>query len=325
MSEQEEEKKNKTIAALTTAAIQIVVVLLTFLVVAWRPPDPPYPEYGMEVNFGLDDHGYGDVQPLTPVGNNGDQPYDAAKEDEQPQQEPEQPEQKQPEPKQAIVEEDTKPAPNAKEVEEQPVSKLESPVVVKEKAPEKPKDKVVEKQPEVKQPEVKVEKKPEPKVEKQPEVKEPPKEQPKAVYNPGNAKATGNGEGGAKAGTPGNHGDDPGTTGDKGNPEGKLDAKSLYGQPGNGGSGGLSMSGFAGFEWPKVQPPSVPDDALGVYEFIVRVAADGTVIKITPLKRGMSVEAQQRLINMIQELEFIPKGDNVGEAEGKITFKVVSK
>jgi protein TonB len=304
MTEQEQvqEKKNKRIAALSTAGIQALVVLLLFVIVAWRAPNPPLPEYGIELNFGMDTEGSGDIQPETPVGNEGDQPEESAKEEQV---------EEEPEVKEEAVKEDAKPA-EVKEIEDQPVSKVESPVVVKEKEPEPPKEK----------PKEKVEEK---KVEKQPEVKpkEQPKEQPKAVYKPGNEQATADKEG-TKEGTPGNHGDDKDKTGDKGNPEGKLDAKALYGQPGGGG-GGVSMSGFNGFEWPDVKPPTLPDDAYGVYEFIVKVDADGTVVKITPVQRGLSLDAQRKLSAMIQELEFIPKGANPAEAEGRITFKVVSK
>jgi outer membrane biosynthesis protein TonB len=297
MTEQEQEKKNKRIAALSTTGIQVLVVFLLFIIVAWRAPNPPLPEYGIELNFGLDTEGSGDIQPETPVGNEGDQPEESAQEEKV---------QEEPEVKEEVVKEEAKPT-DVKEVEEQPVSKVESPVVVKEKKPE----------PSIEKPKEKVEEK---KVEKQPEVK---KEQPKAVYKPSNEQATAEKEGN-KEGTPGNHGDDKDKTGDKGSPEGKLDAKALYGQPGGGG-GGVSMSGFNGFDWPKVQPPTLPDGAYGVYEFIVKVDADGTVVKITPVQRGLSLDAQRKLMEMIQQLEFIPKGNNTTESEGKITFKVVSK
>jgi periplasmic protein TonB len=298
MTEQEQEKKNKRIAALSTAGIQVLVVLLLFVIIAWRAPNPPLPEYGIELNFGLDTEGSGDIQPETPVGNEGNQPEESTKEEQV---------QEEPEVKEEAVKEKTQEA-DIKEVEDQPVSKVESPVVVKEKEPEK----LIEKS---------KEKAEEKKVEKQPEVK---KEQPKAIYKPDNEKATAEKEG-SKEGTPGNQGDDKDKTGDKGSPEGKLDAKALYGQPGGGG-GGVSMSGFNGFDWPKVQTPSLPDEAFGVYEFIVKVDAEGTVVKVTPVQRGLSLEAQQRLKDMIQQLEFIPKGANLpAESEGRITFKVVSK
>jgi hypothetical protein len=299
--EEQQENKNKRIAFWSTAAIQVVVTLLLFVIIAWRAPDPPLPEYGIELNFGMDTEGSGDIQPETPVGNEGNQPEEAA------QQEPVQAE---PEVKEDVTEQTE--AADTKEVEDEPVSKVESPVVTKEKEPEKPKEKVEEK-----------------KVDKQTEVKpeikqEQPKEEPKAVFKPSKEQATTEKEG-SKEGTPGSHGDDKGKTGDKGNPEGKLDAKALYGQQGGGG-GGVSMSGFNGFEWPKVETPSLPDEAYGTYEFIVKIDDQGDVVDVDPVKRGLSLEAEQRLKAMIQRLEFVPKGSNLPAiSEGRITFKVVSK
>ena len=302
--EEQQENKNKRIAFWSTAAIQVVVTLLLFVIIAWRAPDPPLPEYGIEINFGLDDVGSGNVQPETPVGNEGNQPEVPAQQ-EQVQAEPEEVKEE--------AKEETKPA-DTKEVEDEPVSKVESPVVTKEKEPEKPAEK----------PKEIVEEK---KVEKQPEVKkeQPKTEQPKAVFKPDNQQATAEKDG-AKEGTPGNHGDDKGKTGDKGNPDGDRKATDLYGQPGGGGGGGVSMSGFNGFDWPKVETPPLPNEAFGTYEFIVKVDDQGQVVDVKALKRGLSLEAEQRLKAMIQTLEFEPKGTNLPAiSEGRITFKVVSK
>jgi len=303
MTEQEQEAKNKRIAALTTAGIQALVLLLLFVIVAWRAPDPPLPEYGIELNFGMDTEGSGDIQPETPVGNEGNEPEEAATA---------QPEEVKPEETKEPVQAEAKPA-DTKPAEEQIVSKIESPVVLKEKEkkePEKPVEKPVEK----------IEEK---KVEKKPEVK--PKVDDNAVFKPKNNQQQSEADKeGAKEGKPGNQGDDTDKTGDKGNPEGKLDAKALYGKPG-GGSGGVSMSGFNGFDWPTVNAPTMPEEAYGVYEFLVKVDEEGNVISVTAEKRGLSLEAERKLKEMIQRLEFIPKGSNPSPSEGRITFRVVSK
>lgn len=298
ISEDQEEKKNRKIAALTTAGIQVVVLLVLFFLVAWRAPDPPLPEYGIELNFGMDTQGSGDVQPEQPVGNDGQEQEQEVKQAE---------EAAQPEPEVESEPEDiaeVTPEPEQPQV----VSKVESPVVVKEKE-KKEEPKPIEK-PVVEKPAE--EKKPEPK-----------KEAPKAVFKP--AEPTTSNDGGDKQGKPGNQGDDTGKTGDKGSPEGKLDAKALYGQPGGGG-GGVSMSGFNGFDWPKVESPSMPEDAYGVYEFLVKVDDQGDVISVTPVQRGLSLEAERKLKAVIQKLVFVPKGQNLPpQSEGKITFRVVSK
>lgn len=324
MEEERLNKKNRLVAALTTAGLQGLLMIALVMLVAWRPPDPPWEVQGggVELNFGLDDEGYGDLQPTVPVGNRGDRD-EAPKRSEEPAATPEVKE----EPRQEVKQ----PAPVAEPAESKPevVEKNddpESPVLAREKKPEEKKP-VVEK-PVEKAPEAPLEKAPEKKVEeKKPEQ---PTVDSKAVFKPKEQTATGTGESGEKAGAPGNHGDDKGKVGDKGSPEGKLDAKALYGQPGSGGGtgggSGVSMSGFNGFDWPTVQTPSLPDEAYGVYEFIVKVDDQGDVISVTSLKRGLSLEAERKLKEVIQKLVFVPKGANLpAQSEGKITFRVVSK
>src|SRR5690606_25093898 len=209
MIETEQERKNKRIAAISTAGITVVVLVLLFVIVAWRAPDPPLPEYGIEINFGLDNTGFGAVQPRVSPGE-----PEAAPEEE-------------------VVEEtpvESEPVPPVESVpEEQPiVSKVESPVTVKEEQPKK-------ETPPVEEPK----KEPEPVREpvKEP-VKETPKPpEPKAVYKPNTAK---NDAANTRQGDAASHGDDAGKTGDKGNPQGSVDAKALYGKPG-GGAGGSSL------------------------------------------------------------------------------------
>lgn len=313
MEEERLNKKNRIQASIATAVVQGLLLVALFVLVAWRPPNPPLPEYGVELNFGLDTEGYGDLQPLEPVGNQGTQTEAPQTNDEA--SKPEQQDVEQPveetqtaQPKEVVPEE--------AERNDDP----ESPVVVKESKPEEKKPPV--EKPVERVPEKVVERAPEKKVE---EKKPEPVVDSKAVFKPKTTASSGSGEGGEKAGSPGNHGDAKGTTGDKGNPQGTLDAKALYGQPGGGG-GGVSMSGFNGFEWPSVQAPTLPDEAFGVYEFMVKVDDQGDVISVTPLQRGLSLEAERKLKAVIQQLVFVPKGSNLpAQSEGKITFRVVSK
>jgi len=50
---------------MAAVGIHLALAILFFFVLAWRAPNPPYPEYGIELNFGLDDAGTGNVQPET--------------------------------------------------------------------------------------------------------------------------------------------------------------------------------------------------------------------------------------------------------------------
>lgn len=299
-AELQQEKKNKRAAFLTTVGVNALVVLLLFFIVAWRAPNPPLPEYGIELNLGTADEGSGDVPPETEVGSEGTQPEEPQKSE---------PEEAQPQ-EQNDAPAEVKPT-EAKQVEEQVTSKQESPVAVKEtkkeepKAVEKPADKAVE-------------------TKKETEVK--PKANPQAEYKPAQKTDSDSKSTDAKSGKTGSEGDDKDKTGDKGKPEGTLVKGGQYtGTPGGGG-GGVSMSGFNGFEWPKVETPTLPDEAYGVYEFVVKVDDQGDVISVTPLQRGLSLEAERKLKEVIQRLVFIPKGSNLPpSSEGKITFKVVSK
>jgi periplasmic protein TonB len=308
MSQEEQEKKNKKIALLYTTGIQVVLFALLFFIVAWRAPDPPLPEYGIELNFGMDDQGSGDVQPETPVGNEGkkQEPIEESK--------PEVKEEAEPVKEQ--IEEDVKPV-EPKPVEEQIVSKVESPVVVKEKKEEvKPIEKPVEK------PE---EKKVEPKVVEKPKVEEKPKVNPDAVYKPSTQQSTSDNKGTSdKEGKPGNQGDDPGKTGDKGSPEGTLDAKALYGKAG-GGAGGSSLD-LSGWTWNEKPNPNVPNNESGRLVFEIKVDSNGDIVSIKTLERSVSSEAEQICRRAVEKLTFNKTGANVPEiSTGRITFLVRAK
>lgn len=58
MSEQQE-KKNRSIAMAASVGFHGLLLIAFMLMMAWRAPNPPLPEYGIEVNFGMDDQGGG--------------------------------------------------------------------------------------------------------------------------------------------------------------------------------------------------------------------------------------------------------------------------
>lgn len=294
-----QEKKNRKIAMITSIGVHVVILVLLLFMVAWRTPNPPLPEFGIELNFGMDTQGSGDIQPQTPVGVTESEPEESEEAlEELPQPEAEEIEEE-------VVEEatpeETQPA------QQEVTSKVESPVVVEEKKEVKPVEKPTEK------PVEKV-------VESKPEVKPTP-EIPKAVYKPKTESTDGKAT--DRTGAQGNQGDDVDKTGDKGDPEGTLDSKALYGKQGGGG-GGVSMIGFGGFGHPDIDTPPLPEESYGIYEFKVKVDEQGLVISVTPVQRGLSFEAERRLKAAIQQLQFIPRG-NPKPAEGTITFRVIGK
>jgi outer membrane biosynthesis protein TonB len=66
LAEQEYEKKNNLIGWSVSLGIHLLLFLLMFFAMAWQRQIPAPPEYGIEVNFGTDDQGFGDVQEMTP-------------------------------------------------------------------------------------------------------------------------------------------------------------------------------------------------------------------------------------------------------------------
>jgi len=282
--------KNKRIAFLVSTVLHASLFLSFFFLISWRAPYPPAPEYGVELNFGLDDQGGGDVQPDAPVGSpnvenkDNDQKAEEKKEEIQPVKETPQPQ----------VEE---------KKDDKIISDETSDVEVKAKknTPEdKPKEKVEEKKERAKDVKPTVEK--------------------KAVYS---------GTAGEKKGeTNQSHGDDPGKVGDKGNPEGKLDAKALYGKPGGGGGGdgfGLAMSGWEWASQPK--SPEIPDNENGRIVFEIECDDSGDIVKITTLDRGLSLRAEQLLKAEIQKNSLIrtSAGKVPARSKGQVVFVLKTK
>ena len=296
------EEKNRRIALFTTIGVNSVLLLILLFAIAWRAPDPPIPDYGIELNFGMDSQGSGDIQPETPVGDESDQNEEQTAE--------EVPEETT-DPSEAVP--DT-PAPSETAVEES-TNKMESPVVVKEqkeevkKPVERPVEKPVEKKPEPVKEEVKpVEKKPDPK--------------PLAVYKP---STNSNDATGGKEGTAGSQGDDANKAGDKGSPEGNVDAKALYGKPGGGGDG--SSLDLAGWDWDEIPRPNIPDNQTGRIVFEIEVDDRGEIVKFRPIEKTVSAEAERACREAIQKLTFSKKPGAVVPAisKGKITFIIRAK
>ncbi len=294
MTEQQE-KKNERIAMITTIAVHVLLFVVFLFVVAWRAPNPPLPEYGIELNFGLDSQGSGEVQPVTPSGSEtpdvqeeqqvrNDRPDDETK---------------------PVVEE--KPQPDNTKAVEQPVTtKQESPVTVKEEKKEQPKptEKPIEK------PKEKVETKPD---------GAPKETDSKSTTTADKTTAT------DKEGKPVSQGDRVNKTGDQGDPKGTPDAKALYGT--QGGGGGEPKLEIAGWTWDYVPTPKIPEgNETGRFVFEIKVNAEGEVIDIKVIERG-PLDAERPCREAIEKLTFTRlDGSIIPEfTKGRITFFIVSK
>jgi outer membrane biosynthesis protein TonB len=134
-----------------------------------------------------------------------------------------------------------------------------------------------------------------------------------------------NGTTGTKSGVGGNNnGDDASGVGDKGAKDGSLYSRNYKGGGGGGGTGvGLNLAG-----WGWSRPPVVNDnsDATGDITFKIVVGSNGRVKNVTMLN---STVTDYSVINQYKEavraLTFIAKAGNVPEESiGSITFKIRS-
>lgn len=213
-----------------------------------------------------------------------DQPAQAPEtQEDQPEEQP------QDEPSQPVVED--KPVEKV-QTQEVVTSKIESPVAVKEE-----KEKVKE----------------------EPKPKQP--EQVKTEYKKETQTAQQNDNVGKKTESEGN---DINKTGNKGQPEGVLDPNAQYTGKAGGGSNGdgmsLSMSGWAWADQPNL--PSLPDNEDGRIVFEIECDADGEIVGIKTLERGLSARAEQLLKEEIRRNSLVRTsgGQAPERSKGRIVF-----
>jgi outer membrane biosynthesis protein TonB len=315
------ERENRNVALVTTLVFHVLLLLLLFFIKAWKNSAMPLSDAGIELNFGLDNVGSGDIQTRnrpSPLKNREESQPSAA--------EKKQAEVSKPRPvvRELPREEPTK-APKIKEERAEVVSKVESPV----KVVEKPATKKVEPQPVTKQ---KVESKPEPAPTPKP-VEAPPRQpDAKAVYkrssSSGGTGMSGNGTVGTNPNPGGNNnGDDSRGVGDKGSPEGKLDAKALYGKPGSGGSGGSSLS-LTGWTW--TSRPVVNDPSSETGKIVIQITVDdqGELISVKVVEKTVSQSVADIYKRAVERLSFVPTnatGVRPAKSTGTITFVIRSR
>ncbi|HNP17668.1 MAG TPA: hypothetical protein PKL31_04465 [Fulvivirga sp.] len=289
-----QEKKHKRTAALVSILVHGLLLFLFLFMIAWKEPNPPLPEYGIQLNFGLDNVGSGDVQPET-AANESESIEEAA-----PEELPTENVQTPTEIESEAVEESAEPV-----VEETTSNTAESPDVVAK---------------EVKKEEVK------------PIVKETPKEVKKETPKPVEKKEEAKAEEGAK-GKEGesstqqaaNQGDNTNKVGDKGDEKGTLDARALYGKPGGGGGSALELTGWM---WDFKPKPNDTSNENGRIVFEIKIDDQGEILSVRTLERSVSPAIEKIYRAEVEKLTFSKTSDNsivAPVSTGKITFVIKSK
>ena len=228
-TESDNNNRSRNIGLIASLGFHGGVALLLFLMVAWKAPNPPLPDYGVEINLGFSDVGTGDIQPETEVGDEGVNTESAAQPEETVPQEAVKEETKEEQQQEEIVTDDTNPV-SVKE-EKKEVKEEVKKEVVKEVVKETPK-------------------KEDPKV-----VKE------EAVFT---AKETTDKTAGQKKGENISQGNDKNAKGDKGQPDGVLNPDAAYSGIQGGGAGGSGTGlDLAGWKWDRKPAPKIPDRQSG--------------------------------------------------------------
>ncbi|MGD1961567.1 MAG: hypothetical protein ACFB2Y_22110 [Fulvivirga sp.] len=292
---EEKENRNEKVSMLMSLGIHGLLLILFLFILAWREPDPPLPEYGIELNFGLSDAGTGDVQPETPPNQN------TSEEEAAPEELPEEAVEE--------IEETSEPVEEAAEPVEEVIKTVDntqdSPDVVPEVQQEEPKPVVEE---EKKEEEKKLEAKPV-------ENKEP--------QNPADGAKGDEGE--SNEAEAANQGDNIDEIGDKGDPEGTLDSRALYGNPGGGGGSALDMSGWM---WDFEPKPDDTSSETGRIVFEIKVDDQGEILSVRRLESTVSPTVEKIYRQEVEKLTFSKTSSNAIVAPistGKITFVIKSK
>lgn len=284
-----QEKKDKKVGVAVSVGLHVLMLLLFFFIMAWRAPDPPLPEYGIELNFGMDDAGFGNEQPQTPASESPMEKVETI-----------QPEETQPEPVQEVIEEHA--------VQPQPA--VEEPTEAVEEVVTQPQPSPVSTE------EVKKEKiKPEPVKEKP---QEPKKETAKPALFPSENKK-------AEAANA-NQGDREGTVGDQGDEQGSLDSRALYGEQG-GGAGGAQLN-IAGWRWDEAPNRRDQSTENGRIVFRFKIDDQGYVIEANTLETTVSPKVTQFYREQLLRTTFSPTSGNAVPApstSGTVTFVIQAR
>lgn len=309
------ERENRQKALVATLVLHVLLLLLLFFLKAWQATDTHLEDAGIELNFGLDNVGSGDVQT-----RNQPNPLPNREESQPPV------EKRQPQPAEPVDRVPPRVEPvrtKSLPVEEEPdiTSRVESPVKVAER-PVKKVERITKSEPKSEVVAKAVETPPAPP--RQPDARTAYKRTPGSTGGGG----AGNGTVGANPNPGGNNnGDDNSGVGDKGNPQGTLDAKALYGKPGSGGGGGSSLS-LTGWTW--TSRPIVNDQSSETGRIVIQIKVDdqGDIISVKILEKTVSQSVAELYKRAVERLSFVPtnaSGVRPTQSTGTITFVIRSR
>ncbi|MBD0400772.1 hypothetical protein [Flammeovirga sp. EKP202] len=311
--EKKQERKNRNLSILITFLSVVILGVFAWFTVVWSPPDPPIPQYGIEVNFGLDDAGSGDVQSKAPSTEESE-----SVEEPKPTPETETVEQPTEEVVEEVIEEptpsETTPEPTpVEEVDPMPAAVTDAPV---EESVETTKETIQPKEEKVEEKAPEEEKKVTPEKTTVPKINTP-------VTGTLLKKPEG-GEGNSSTPKQNNNGDVEGAKGDQGSKKGTLNADALLESAGGAGGTALDMPG-----WNWIDPPEVEDSSRETGKIIFEIQIDdfGEVISVKTIYRSVTKQVVDQYREAVSELTFEPTDADTNIQSittGRITFIIRS-
>lgn len=328
----EQEKKDKKFSLIVSLIIHSSLLVALFFLIAWRAPDPPLPEYGIELNLGFQAEGSGDTERdnETQIEDTEEvETPDAEAETENIQTEEENTVTEETAEAEEVVEEqveEQKVAPVKEVVEETKAEEVVKEAVTQEEKSEVAVEKTEEVKKEVEETEketsvVEEAKKEESEVEKKKEEEVKPK--PKPVID--NRALMGGKKTNAenKEEASNNQGTTSDKKGNEGDPEGEATAK---GKTDGGADLGVSYS-LDGWKWQS--PPTEKDDSQidGIIKFSISVDDRGKVIAIsvvpgTTISDNTIVNFYKKQVSGIRFLQTDATKSPAPISKGEVTFVI---
>jgi|GEM_PF-3423287 len=323
-----QEKENRRIALIITSVLYIALLMICFLWIIMSIPNPlpsQIAEGGIEVSYGFDNQGSGEVESYAPPNTNrpnpdarqGNPPVDPRPQPQSAPPAPPQPAPKADDDDDAVVTTDDE---KAEEIKTRPEPKKEEPR--KKTVTETPTKKPVETPP-----------KPATPTPPAPKVAEAPKPQvdQRALFKKTDktgAGGVGNGSSDRLAGN--NNGDDVGKVGDKGDPRGIMGSKNYSGTPGSGGgnAGGIGTgvnSNIRGWNARIRQPNPDELESDGFVVFNIEIDEDGKLKAVTTKESTLSPVDVAVCKRYVQSGTYTAKDGNEGGGVGTVRFTIRSR
>ena len=321
----EQEKKDKRFGIVMTSAVYGLFILLLVFLVAWRPLDPPVEEYGIELNFGFQAEGGGDLERDADAQieeTAEDTPPDSEVETEQTETQVEEVT-----PVEEVVEKVVEPEPEIKE--EVTPAKVEA-----EKTPEKPPVEKVIEDPITKKEESEVKVEEATPVKKEVVEEKPPVEEKKEEVKPTpvpkptlDSRALMGGkkkESDSKEAASNNQGLFPEKKGNQGDPEGNKKTDGI--NPDGSDIGSVSYS-LDGWKWER--PPAEKDESQidGVIKFGIEVDDRGKVLRVsvlpgTTISDNTIVEFYKKQVLKLSFIQTNASNAPAPISKGEVTFVI---